>query len=156
YLPEKQFEFCPQLIKISSENEWIKFYGGSKIADRVGNININLKPLKVSDPYPYEHAIGLDVSIDSTKLVFPKIGLRVIFRKENVQAQIRRNIRMILWSIIYILLFAVGEILAGYYPPINGVSPTWQGIPISIISSIFSTLAIALIPTAMAMWKRDE
>jgi hypothetical protein len=155
-LPDKQFEFCPQEIKISSENDWIKFYGDRKIIDRTGDLNICLKPLNVLDPHPYLDNISLIVSLESTKLLSPKIDLKILLKKESIKRKIRKNAGMIIWSATFISLFIAGEVLAAYYPPINGVSPTWEGISISTISSALLTFAIVTIPVALALWKRDE
>jgi hypothetical protein len=156
HLPEAQFEFCPQVVKTTSSNEWIKFYDESKINDRVGNSSVHLKPSQVADQHPYNHPIGIDIFIESSQLFAPRIRILTIFAKETVLAKVKRNVGAICCSAAFIVLFFVGQLLTGVYPEVNGVSPLWAGIPIPMIGAALSTFAITLVPIALAMWKKED
>lgn len=140
--PERQFEHCPQYIKISA-NEWIRIYDECKINDRVGSLNVLMKPSQTSDPYPYNNSISLHASIESSPLIGPLLKLPLIFMNERWRSRFRHNLGKIVCGILFLMFFFVGQILPIKYETI------W-GVPTSIIGPAFSTLMLLLISRVFA------
>jgi hypothetical protein len=148
FFPERQFEHCPQYIKISA-NGWVRVYGECKMNDRVGDSTVLLKPIKTSDQHPYEHIINLSLSVESGQLFAPQIRLPIIFVKEKRRTTLRRNARVIGSSGLFLAIFFVGQILPSIYQNI-------YNIPTSVIGPALSTLAITLVSLVFAdIWKRS-
>jgi hypothetical protein len=145
-LPVRQFDYCPQYIKISA-NEWIKIYDECKVDNRVDNLSIRMKPLRTSDEYPYKNTISLNMSIESSQLSGPPLRLPVIFMKEKLH--IFKQIKGVLVGIMLGITFFVGETLPHICEDICG-------FPTSIIGKVLSTLAITLMPPIIAKFLKES
>jgi len=141
-LPDKQFELCPQEIRVSA-NEWMKIYNEFKIDDRVGSLSVAVKTLPTSDEYPYKQTTSLRVSLENRQLIAPLVSILVMFAREGFLGRFRRNFELIIWAIVLGGFFWCGTILSDAHAAVFG-------IPASTIGNGLSALTIMALPMVLA------
>jgi len=141
-LPEKQFELCPQDIRISP-NEWTRVYDEFKINDRVGSLGITVKTLPTPDEYPYKQTTSFKVSLESSQLIAPMLKIPVMFVRERFLDRFKRNFGLIVSAIVLGEFFWCGTIL-------SDVRETLFGISSSTIGHGMSALTIMALPILLA------
>ena len=113
-LPEKQFDLCPQDLMVSADG-WLKIYDECTMKDRVGRLKIPIRA-ETSDPYPYEHSIGLAIAVQSDQLIGPSVKLPIRFLPERLCRRLRRSLTQVVLMSILAVLFFLGLTLPDMFP----------------------------------------
>lgn len=134
WLPEKQFDLCPQDLMVSADG-WLRIYDECTMKDRVGRLRIPLRAV-TADPFPYEHSIGLTVALRPDQLIGPSIKVPIRFLPEGWRRRLRRSLMQIVLLFILGAFFFLGLTLPDIFPGTR---------PYGVLASTFAVVVIPIL-----------